>query len=441
MLQIAAVNLLQPIAGQTDYDADLQPLISRSPLISCEVCVIVPVRDEADNIEATLLALTNQVDLTGKPLDKNRYEIIVLANNCTDNSAEVARRFARTYPSLILHIVEMTIESDRAHIGWVRKLLMDEAYRRLKSIERDFGVIASTDGDTRVSSTWIAATLAEIKAGADAVGGRIITNSRERSKLDKTTRLYFLRYLRYGYLTSQLEAFLDPYFDPLPRHHHHYGASFAITARMYAKVGGLPPLPSSEDLALYNALMRVDACFRHSPTVRVVTSARDLGRAKAGLADRLSQLKTIGQQQQCLWVESALTTEARFRLRRQLRYLWHTTLTGKTSAVKMAIVAQKLGINKDLLTEIIWRSQAMSIGLSPSFGLVVEQIGQYQEQNADLYSKYAQKVTIQQAIVDLQALINQTYIDRHHLRKQTNYYSSLNSLEQIEPISLLPQSV
>ncbi len=77
---------------------------------------------------------------------------------------------------------------------------------------------------------------------------------------------------------------------------------------------------------------------------------------------------------------------------------------------------------------------------SPTFGLVVEQIGQYQEQNADLYDKYPQKVTIQQAIVDLQALVNQTYIDRHHLRKRTNYNSNLNSLEQIEPISLLPQS-
>ncbi len=432
MLQIAAVNLLQPLAEQIDYGADLQSLVSRSPLISCEVCIIVPVRDEAENIEATLLSLTNQVDLTNKPLDKNRYEIIVLANNCTDNSAEVIRHFAQNHSSLILHIVEMTIESDRAHIGWVRKLLMDEAYRRLKSLGRDFGVIASTDGDTQVSSTWIAATLAEVKAGADAVGGRIVTNNRERSKLDKITRLYFLRYLRYNYLTSQLEAFLDPYFDPLPRHHYHYGASFAVTARMYAKVGGLPPLPSSEDLALYNALMRADACFRHSPAVRVVTSARDLGRAKAGLADRLSQLKTIGQKQQCLWVESALTTEARFRLRRQLRYLWQRTLMGKTSAVKMAIVAQKLGINKDLLEEIILRS--------PTFGLVVEQIGQYQEQNADLYHTYPQKVTIQQAIVDLQALVNQAYINRHHLRKRTNYDSNLNSLEQIEPISLLPQS-
>jgi hypothetical protein len=72
----------------------------------------------------------------------------------------------------MLHVVELMLESDRAHIGWVRKILMDEAYRRLKSIGRNSGVIASTDGDTRVYPTWIAATLAEINSGVDAVGGR-----------------------------------------------------------------------------------------------------------------------------------------------------------------------------------------------------------------------------------------------------------------------------
>ena len=106
-------------------------------------------------------------------------------NRSIDDSVEIVRHFARTHPDLILHLVQKTIDSDRAHVGWVRKLLMDEAYKRFQLIGRDLGVIASTDGDTRVASTWIAATLAEIEAGADAVGGRIITNNRERNKLDK----------------------------------------------------------------------------------------------------------------------------------------------------------------------------------------------------------------------------------------------------------------
>ncbi|NJK55654.1 MAG: hypothetical protein HC939_06495 [Pleurocapsa sp. SU_5_0] len=168
--------------------------------------------------------------------------------------------------------------------------------------------------------------------------------------------------------------------------------------------------------------MRVDARFRHSPAVRVVTSARALGRAKAGLADRLSELKIISKQQQCPLVESALTIEARFRLRRQLRYLWQRQ-TRADNSIKMTIVAQNLGIDRDLLTEILLRS--------PTFGLASEQISQSQQQNAVIENKYPQRVILPQAIADLQTLVNQN-LNRH--------YSSLDTLEQIEPISLLPQS-
>ena len=441
MTQIVSVNRPAIAAGLMDYDDAVKPLVDKMPLTSCEVCAIVPVRDEADNLKATLLALCNQIDLQGKQLDKNRYEIIVLVNNCSDNSAEIARNFALTHPDLILHIVEITLNGDRAHIGWARKLLMDEACRRLRSIGRDLGIIASTDGDTRVTPTWLAATIAEIKAGADAVGGRIVTDYQSRSKLDPTTKLYFLRYLRYSYLTAQLEACLDPYFDPLPRHHYHYGASLAVTARIYAKAGGLPPLRSSEDVALYEALKRIDARFRHSPQVKVITSARAIGRAKAGLADRLSQLKMMAVHRQSMLVEPAELIKARFCLRRQLRYLWHKIPEDRTRATGLLIIARKLDLEVELLEETVLHSKAIpymraspleavsfKTGLSPTFGRLVEQIGQYQQGNDKLRCNW-DKVPIQKAIADLEMMINQT---PEHL--------SLDTLEQIEPISLLTQS-
>ena len=418
MLQITSVNRPAIKTGRSENNARTKALVSHAPLSSCEVCVIVPVRNEAENIEATLLDLTNQIDLTGKPLDKNRYEIIVLANNCSDNSAEMVRRFARIKPDVVIHLVEMTIDSDRAHIGWVRKLLMDEACRRFKEIGRDLGVIASTDGDTRVSATWIAATLAEIKNGADAVGGRIITCSKSRARLDPTTKLYYLRYQRYGYLVSQLEASLDPYFESSPRHHHHYGASLAVTAQMYAKVGGLPPLRSSEDVALYEALMRVDARFCHSPRVKVITSARAVGRAEAGLSDRLSHLNAMSRKQQSILVEPAELVAIRFYLRRWLRYLWQNRLWD--FPVELSLLARKLGLTSRLLQETMLQS--------PTFGLLVEQIGRGL-QDREWLARGWQNVTIQQAIADLNAMV------------EKNYYPklSLNALEQIEPISLLPQ--
>jgi glycosyltransferase involved in cell wall biosynthesis len=434
MLQIATWEKPALKAGQI-YGANLKPLVHQLPRLSCEICVIVPVRDEAENLETTLLALTNQIDLNGQPLDKNRYEIIVLANNCSDHSAEIARNFARSQPNLVLHVAEITLKRDRAHIGWVRKILMDEAYRRFKSIGRDFGVIASTDGDTRVAPTWLAATLAEIQGGADAVGGRIITESLERQTLDNSTRLYFLRSVGYSYLISQLEVHLDPdTFDLNPRHYQHYGASLAVTAQMYAQVGGLPPLPSSEDVALYQALIRFDARFRHSPAVQVATSARVLGRAKAGLADRLAELKVMGQKHQSLLVESASLLEARFRLRRHLRDLWQRKQQGAAVSPKLVIIlARFLDIDRDLLLELVMRS--------PTFGLLVEQIGYYQQNNQQIAQNW-QKVTIQQAIADLRAMVKKfSQVNYYFLKQQElEYILNLNSLEQIQPILLLPQS-
>ena len=417
MLQITSVNRPAVKAGRSEDDAHLKALVNHPLLSSCEVCVVVPIRDEAENITATLTALTNQIDLTGKPFDKSRYEIIVLANNCSDNSAEIVRRFARTHRDLVVHLVEMTIDSDRAHIGWVRKLLMDEACRRLKEIGRNFGVIASTDGDTKVSATWIAATLAEIDRGADAVGGRIVTCSESRHRLDRTTRLYYLRYQRYGYLVSQLEASLDPYYESSFRHHHHYGASLAVTAQMYALVGGLPPLRSSEDVALYDALMRVDARFHHSPRVRVITSARAVGRAEAGLSDRLTRLNAMTQKQQSILVEPAQLVATRYYLRRWLRYLWQNRLRGFPE--ELSLVARKLDLTSELLQETILRS--------PTFGLLVEQIGQ-RLQDREWLARGWQKVTISQAIADMSTMVEKNYPKL-----------SLDTLEQIQPIPLLAQ--
>ena len=86
------------------YDLLTDPLTDRDILVDtpiasgCEVCVIVPVCDEAELLESCLKALLYQVDLHGKQLDLKRYEVIVFANNCIDNSASIARQFGQQHP-------------------------------------------------------------------------------------------------------------------------------------------------------------------------------------------------------------------------------------------------------------------------------------------------------------------------------------------------------
>lgn len=395
-----------------------QPLVQAPLLPQCEVCVIVPVRNEAEMLESTLTALTYQVDLEGRPFDPTRYEVIVLANNCSDNSVAIAHQFATQHPSLVLHLVEKTLPASKAHIGWVRKQLMDEAHRRLVSLKRYRGVIASTDGDTRVAANWIAATLHEIAAGADAVGGRIITDRSDRTALDPYARACHLREVGYRCLIAELEAYLDPDpFDSLPRHFQHYGASLAVTAEIYQRVGGLPPVRTSEDVALYRALVRVNARFRHSPLVRVTTSARPVGRAQNGLADQLSAWAAMGHQQQSFLVEPVGAISTRLQARYELRLLWQRSLDGyQPTSQEIALPASRLGVKQDWLMSVF--TQTASLGTL--FEQMFEQIEQQQAENG--WQQRWPLVRIEQAIDDLRLMLEP-------LRRQHQPYSNSKQLQ------------
>jgi len=385
-------------------DRSVPSLVKIPPLPQCNICVIVPVRDEAETIESTLFALVHQVDFQGRPLDLNSYEVIVLANNCSDSSAAIARQFAAQYPRFVLHIVEIELPPAQAYIGRVRQLLMDEAYHRLIELGHNRGVIASTDGDTRVASNWIAATLAEIRKGADAVSGRLLTERDDRALLDVYTRACYLRAVGYGYLSVELEAYIDPDpFDRLPRHHQHGGASLAVTAEMYAIAGGMPSVRTPEDVAFYQALIQVGARFCHSSQVRVFTSMRRQGRTDNGMANQLSQWTNLGQQDQPYLVEAADALETRLWGRRNLRNLWNCTLDGRSPEPQQIRAIAKL-----LQISPLWLNQAMVS--SSSFAELFALVEQRQRQEGN-WQKAWQPVEIKRAIADLRLRIS-------HLRQE-----------------------
>jgi glycosyltransferase involved in cell wall biosynthesis len=386
---------LQVIADFSSAELDKSSiLVKKAPQSSCEVCVIVPVRNEAQTLMGTLSALAHQVDFQGQRLDSQRYEIIVLLNNCSDNSVDIARSFASKHKDLELHLIEMTLAPHEAYIGRVRQLLMDEAYRRLSSIGRKRGVIASTDGDSQVSETWVAANLYEMANGANAVGGRIITSSDGREKLDYYARACFLREVGYRYLIAELESYLDPDpVDPFPRHFQHYGASLAVTAEMYALAGGLPAVRTPEDVAFYNALVRENARFRHSPLVQVVTSARQTGRANNGLASQLNKWTKMGQQNQVFLVESAQAIETRLYARYQLRKIWKAVLNGSlVTSDQVAPISEALGINTQWLV--------LELMQPNTFGQLFERVEQRMSDEGAWSARYP-FVDIKEAISDL----------------------------------------
>jgi hypothetical protein len=377
-------------------------LIPKLPLTQTQISVIMPVRNEAETLPKALLALANQVGFDGRPLDTRCYEVLVLANNCTDESAAIARQFAHQHPQLQLYVIEQTLPDREAHVGRARRILMDEAYQRLRGLGQRHGIIASTDGDSQVDRQWIAAILYEINQGADAVGGRILTDRAERATLDQATKTTYLRFVGYQYLTRQLEDYLDPDpFDQAPRHYQFNGANFAVTHEMYALAGGMPPVFTSEDVAFHQAIVSVGAKVRHSVLVRVTTSARRQGRAALGMADRLSQFQDFGQRRQGFWVESAAEIEAKLLARRQLRRYWMQASSDPRRLVlapqRLAQLATRLAVPRAELHRAIEQSL--------SFGDLFQRV-EHCQQATGLWRQQWSAVPLAVAIADLRLSLN-----------------------------------
>lgn len=341
---------------------DRDPLMIAPLHPRCRATVIIPARDEASGIVATLDALVSQRGLDGRLLDPRSYDAIILANNCRDDTVAVVRAFAFRHPHREIFLAERTLSAGAANVGTARRLLMETASLRFRAAGRPRGVIISLDADTVPESRWLAATLAAIDAGADAVGGRILTDAPGRAALPSGVRAAHLRDVGYRMLANEVESLLDPLpFDPWPRHYQHFGASLALTVEAYGAVGGLAPLPALEDVALAAALIAADARIRHDPAVRVVTSARTVARTVRGFSTQFQEWEAQYRARQPIMVESAGSVVTRARRRAMLRALWHVT-RGARGATHRA--APMLAGESALPTDWLLRAA----GQSPTFG-------------------------------------------------------------------------
>ena len=322
------------------------------PATRLRASVIIPARDEAAHILGALDALKAQRDLNGEPLDAELFEVLLLANNCRDQTAHLARNWKRAHPDFALRVVEATYTGERACVGYARRMAMNASCHRLMQSEADEPrAICSTDADTRVSMFWIAHILEEMRLGADAVGGRILL---AHEAGERATRRTYLRDTAYRLLAARMEAKLDPQAgDPWPRHFQFFGASLAVAPDVYARIGGLPRVQCLEDVALEAELVRRDLSVRHSPNALALTSARRQGRVETGLSTQLEEWARGGAR----WlVPSGAEIAWRARLKRQLRALFY----GDTCAPDATEIARALMLRPGVLWKLLAR--ALSFG-------------------------------------------------------------------------------
>lgn len=331
----------QPAFNFARLPSTSAPLVRIPPHPACRLCVAIPVYNEEADIAHTLAALYAQVDLHGQPLNPELYEVLILANNCTDGTGEIVRRFAARHPALRLHLIEILLPAPNAHVGAARRLVMDEALRRLEGLGQKRGIIAATDGDTRVRPNWVATNLAEFALGVDAVGGRILASPEQVEALEPGTRLYYRLDTAYRTLKAAYETVLDPNpANPWPRHHHCFGASLAVTAEAYRRAGGLPVVHCLEDMAFTDALERLGARVRQSPAVNVLTSLRVSGRVDVGLSWTLSKWTRAAAKGEPLLIESPDAIAQEAAIGRRVRLLWeagYSNAVARQAAVELGL--------------------------------------------------------------------------------------------------------
>jgi glucosyl-3-phosphoglycerate synthase len=248
------------------------------PNPALRICVVVPARNEEELIGSCLQALAEQEGVSCE-----EYEILLVLDRCTDGTETRARDVAASYPGLRLSFLDGPGKGS----GHARRLGMEVACDRLHAVGRPHALISSTDADTVVAPDWISAQLDAAQRGAKAIGGRI-----ELADDGTVPKALLEWHLARG--DSRHKRLLS---EPAPsgrtEHWQFSGASMALTAEVYRKVGGMEPRNALEDEQLEDALRRHSVPIERLLSVRVATSARLVGRAGRGLAHDLSAVREL----------------------------------------------------------------------------------------------------------------------------------------------------
>lgn len=296
-----------------------------------ETVVAIPVRDEEKRIGNCLAALSRQT------IGANH--LILLLNNCTDNSAVAINCFAQS--TRYLHVIQCSLPAWHASAGVARSMAMDLAATLV-----DDGVILTTDADAEVPENWIESNLAAIEAGADAVCGMAVIDPFEALMIPAHLHEDDAREVAYGQLLDEIESVILPdAADPWPRHTEDSGASIAVSTPIFRRVGGMPCIAAGEDRGLIRSLRGVDARVRHDPSIKVIVSGRFEGRAQGGMADTIRRRMVQQDEFTDERIESALAAFRRFQLKRRFKALREkpNEPESRLLARRLAIYPEKLG--------------------------------------------------------------------------------------------------
>ena len=214
-----------------------------------ELWVIVPAYNEAERIGQTLAALAAQTDTD--------FELLVVDNNSTDDTAAIARAFRAPFP------VHVLVETEKG-VGCA----VDTGFRH--AIAAGAVHVARTDADCSPAPGWVAAARAALTASPGLVCGRITARRDEHGPFGRAFfRLLVVLAASFGRIRPAHRGggYLAPY-------RMHAGNNMAITAELYLACGGMPRRPSPTDRTFLNRVRRTTPAITYSRGMVVANSTR-----------------------------------------------------------------------------------------------------------------------------------------------------------------------
>lgn len=231
--------------------------------------IVVPVHNEEELLARCLATIETAVNYFHEQYHNTRVAVVVVLDNCTDESREITLRFAENRPYMNLLFI------DDGNTGTSRAAGVDHGLHLLCTNEPDWTNeniwIASTDADSMVPKDWLTGFAGLALAGVDVVLGTVEPDPEELAPVlyERWTASYTLE----------------------DGHDHIHGANLGVRASAYKEVGGFKDLKLNEDVDLVNRLRSAEYSVHATKAIHVITSARLESRVEGGFAEFLASLK------------------------------------------------------------------------------------------------------------------------------------------------------
>lgn len=98
---------------QKNIKIDLASLFTEAKISAkIKVGIVIPVKNEEIYIYDTLSDLANQVDQERNKMDNIIFEILMLANNCSDHNVQIIQKFKKDNVNINIHFEEITLQKE-----------------------------------------------------------------------------------------------------------------------------------------------------------------------------------------------------------------------------------------------------------------------------------------------------------------------------------------